>query len=149
MASDDFVIEDIKLDGFQIIRGQYFKRESIPYMTLWDTSCQFSASAYTLLNCCENVQLLVNHEQRRIIVRPTNSNDDNAVSWLSASRTAKTTKLECSPFTRRIFETWDWNPQYRYRTSGRIVRSKNSLMLLFDFSNPVAWNGMKMVRDNG
>lgn len=73
MVQDDFVIGDISMDGFQVIRGLYFSRMMEPALTLWRTSLSFNVPAYNALNNCESVQLLVNLEKRTILVKPVPS----------------------------------------------------------------------------
>ena len=149
MVGEDFVIEDIPLDGYQIVRGQYFSRVSDAWLTLWETTCQFNVSAYEMLNNCEAVQIMVNLKSRSIVVKPVSSSEDNAIVWLRNPDNPRTSKLECSPFTRRLYSAWGWNPALRYRTHGRLVKSRNNLMLLFDFHNPEVWDGMRKVKEDG
>ena len=50
-------------------------------------------------------------------------------------------------FTRRLFNEWGWNREQRYRVNGKLVKYGKSLMLLFDFTSPEVWKGMKLVRE--
>ena len=82
MAQDDFVIGDISMDGFQVVRGQYFSRQLEPALTLWRRSISFNIPAYNALNNCESVQLLVNPDAKRILVKPAPSKDSDAINWI-------------------------------------------------------------------
>ncbi len=149
MAQDDFVIGDISMDGFQVVRGQYFSRQLEPAMTLWNTSISFNVPAYNALNNCESVQLLVNPDTKRILVKPAPSKGSDAINWIKDPSDPKTTKLECSMFAKQLFETWGWDQTLRYRTNGKLVKFDRKLMLLFDFSRPEKWKGMKLVKEDG
>lgn len=149
MAQDDFVIGDISMDGFQVVRGQYFSRQLEPALTLWNRSISFNIPAYNALNNCESIQLLVNPGAKRILVKPAPSKDSDAINWIKNLSAPRTSKLECSMFTKQLFKTWGWDEALRYRTNGKLVKFDRKLMLLFDFNRPVIWKGMKMVRDNG
>lgn len=149
MIQDDFVIGDISMEGFQVVRGQYFSRMMEPSLTLWSTALSFNVPAYSALHNCESVQLLVNIESRRVLVKPVPSKESDAINWIRSPGNPKTTKLECSMFTRRLFTQWGWDEGYRYRTNGKLVKFDKKLMLLFDFTKPEVWKGMKMVREDG
>ena len=45
MTQDDFIVGDISLDGYQIVRGKYFRRLIEPYMSIWNRSIQFNVPA--------------------------------------------------------------------------------------------------------
>ena len=49
-------------------------------------------------------------------------------------------------FTKSLYEAWGWNEKLRYRTVGKLVKYDRKLMLLFDFSHPEVWEGMKLVK---
>lgn len=148
MVQDDFVIGDISMDGFQVVRGRYFSRQLEPALTLWSTSLSFNVPAYAALNNCESIQILINPEQKQILVKPAPSKDRDAINWIKDPAKPKTTKLECSMFTRQLFETWGWDENMRYRINGKLVKFDRKLMLLFDCGSPEVWNGMKLVKEN-
>lgn len=149
MAQDDFVVGDISLEGYQVVRGQYFSRLIEPNMTIWNRSIQFNVPAYTALTNCESIQLLVHPTERKIVVKPVLSKDPEAINWIKDPSKPKTTKLECSMFTKQLFDQWEWDTTCRYRTNGKLVKFDRKLMLLFDFYRPEIWKGMKMVKENG
>lgn len=149
MAQEDFVIGDINMDGFQVVRGRYFSRQLEPALTLWNTAISFNIAAYTALNNCESIQLLVNPDTKRILIKPSLSKDQDAINWIKDPSDPKSTKLECSMFTKKLFETWGWDETMRYRTNGKLVQFDRKLMLLFDLNRPEIWNGIKSVKENG
>lgn len=146
MQREDFIMPDITLDGFQIVKGRYFSRISEPIMTMWESAVQFNVPAYSALNNCEAIQMMVNLEKRSILVKPTASMEPDSINWIRDPLHPKATKLECTMFTRTIFATWQWNPERRYRINGKLVKVGKGIMLLFDFNKPEEWEGMKMVR---
>lgn len=145
---EDFVIADINMDGFQVVRSQYFSRMLEPSMTLWNSAIAFNGPSYNALNNCEAVQLWVHPAAKRILVRPCPSKDPDAVNWIKNPTNPRTTKLECSMFTKQLFSAWGWDTALRYRTNGKLVKYDRKLMLLFDFNNPEKWKGTNMVRED-
>ena len=147
MSGDDFIVSDINLDGFQVVRGQYFSRGSEPCLTLWESAVSFNIPAFAALNNCEAVQLMVNLATRCILVKPVSSRETDAINWISDPTNPKTRKMECTMFTRRLFNEWGWDREQRYRVNGKLVKYGKNLMLLFDFTSPEVWKGMKLVRE--
>ena len=147
--NEDFVIGDIALDGFQVVRSQYFSRQLEPAMTIWETSVSLNAHTYNAMNNCEAIQLLVNHKTHCILVKPVSSREQDAINWKRSTAKPTYKKLECAAFARRLFETWGLDKNYRYRTTGKIVQCEKKIMLLFDFSDPEVWKGVKLVKEHG
>lgn len=96
MGQADFVIGDINMDGFQVVRGLHFSRMLEPSLKVWNTAISFNVPAYSALNNCESVQMLVNLEQRKILVKPVPSKEPDAINWIRDPAKPKTTKMECS-----------------------------------------------------
>ena len=74
------------------------------------------------------------------------SKDPEAINWIRDMSHPKSTKLECSMFTKSLYEAWGWDEKLRYRTVGKLVKFERKLMILFDFSHPEVWEGMKLVK---
>ena len=148
MTQEDFVISDINMEGFQLVRGQYFSRQADPIMTLWKSAVGFNKPAYSALNNCEAVQFFVHPTERKMIIKPSPSKEPDSVNWSKDALQAKTHRLECSYFARRLFLQWGLDDKLRYRTHGKLVRSNRSVMLLFDFTDPEIWDGTKMVKED-
>jgi len=133
---DDFAIGDIALDGFQIVKGNYFNRQIEPYMAFRETSVSFNVSAYRALNCVATVQIMVNQANRKILIRPVSSDDKDSINWIKNLENLNSSPIECAAFTRPLYEMWKWSPKTRYRAYGKLVQNDKKLMLMFDFSSP-------------
>ena len=133
---DDFAISDISLDGYQIVKGNYFNRQIEPYMAFRETSISFNVSAYRTLNCVASVQIMVNQTNRRILILPVSSDDIDAIAWIKNLDNVNSQPIECAAFTRPLYDMWKWKPKTRYRAYGKLVKSDNKVMLMFDFSSP-------------
>ena len=144
MINTEMVIRNISLEGFQVVSSQYFSRLLEPSMTLFNTAVSFSMSAVTALQNCETIQILVGEKDKSIIVSPCSSKEKDAISWTKGKKS--TNRLECSGFTRQLFEAWQLDSKLRYRATGRLVKADNKVMLLFDFEHSEAWNGNKAVK---
>ena len=133
---------EIKLDGFQVVSGDYFyvpKKLYAPLLTIWDGRIGFSKQDLLLLNVCENVLIQINSEQRRIIVSPTISKDKDAVRWIQKLDPLEARKIPCKKLTDTLYTTWSWDKDRIYRAEGKLVTPGNKVMILFDFSDPESW----------
>ncbi len=142
-------IEKVTLDGFQIVKGSYFRRPTEPAMTLFKSAVSFNRYAYEALNRCETIEILVNDKKKCIVIRPVSSKTADAVRWIKGKEKKQVTKVECTAFSKQIFSAWKLEEAYRYRATGRIVQCDSKIMLLYDFNDPEIWDGSKMVRKNG
>ena len=146
MFSEEAKLPDISLEGFQVVRSQYFSRMLEPAMTIWNTSIAFNTISFTALNNCDMVQILVHEKDKSIIVRPVNSKDPDAVN-LKKNNT-KYSRLECSAFAKQLFEMWGLDANNRYRTMGKVVQCDKKVMLYFNFKNAESWKGTKLVKEH-
>lgn len=141
--------EIIDLAGYQVTKAELFAHTKEPAITVWEDRIKFNMACLRRFPGVTHIQLLVNPEAKRILVKPAPSKDSDAINWIKNLSAPRTSKLECSMFTKQLFETWGWDEAMRYRTNGKLVKFDRKLMLLFDFNRPEIWKGMKMVRDNG
>ena len=138
-------MNEVSLDGFQIVPGMMFNRANDPTMTLWYGSVAFNHICFEAFNDCAAIQIRVNTKDRKIAIMPCPSKDKDAISWLKPSQKQKSKKLDCGKFTQPLFHMWDWDKELHYRTVGKVETSGGKVMILFDFSHPEAWKGMRLV----
>lgn len=139
----------ISMEGFQLVSGQMFSRVLEPSMSIWYSSISFNTACYSALNDCGCIQLMVNSKAKRILITPCPAKDKDAITWLKPTDRHKYKKIECSKFTHQLFDVWGLDKELHYRTNGKLVTSGNRVMLLFDFTAPEHWRGLKMVNGIG
>ena len=141
---NDALISEIDLDGYQIVRGQYFQKQSEPVLTLFQTAIAFGQGVFQALNNCEAIHVLLSNRGRSIVIRPVASNTPDAVLWKKRAE-PKYTKIECPQLTRNIYERWGLDKNCHYRAFGKTVQADRKLLILFDFTDPVVYEGLKRV----
>lgn len=147
-------IQEISREGFQVVSGEIFKSQyrvyGEPTVTLWSNSISFGKGSLTALNNCERVRLEVNTKTMGLLIIPVTAKDKDSVRWSKNVKDPVPRKIECSRFTRPLFETWKWNADHVYRAVGRIVTADKKVMLLFDFSKAENWKQpLKKGKTNG
>ena len=145
----DIGIKTVSLDRFQVVQRKYFSRLTEPMMTIWESAVAFNTASHDALNNCECIEIYVNEKAKSIAIMPVPSKDKEAVQWIRGSKKYKYNRIECTMFARQIFKSWGLDPQYHYRTPGKLVQCDKKLMILFDFSHYEVWSGSKMVKENG
>ena len=146
----DIVFHDeISMEGFQLVPGQYFSKQIEPTLTIWYSSVAFNGRCFTALHDCSSIHLMVNTRDKKVIVTPCPSKDKDAIMWAKPAKKQTYRKMDCTKFARLLFEAWKLNKDYHYRATGRLVSAGERVLLLFDFSDPEAWHGQKLVSTIG
>ena len=133
---NELSLDEVSMDGFTIVNGEFFKKPIEPLLTIRDHSFTFNGAAYKALNLVNSIQLFVHITYRRILVTPASSDDQNSLLWLKNPDDLSSHSLECTSFARQLFQAYGWILKNAYRSTGRLVTTNNKVMLLFDFSNP-------------
>ena len=140
-------IREISLEGYQVVRGKYFTRKYEPSMTLFASAISFNGAAFESLNNCDSVQFLVNEQNKSIIVKPIISKGPDAINWNKNKN--KSVRIECTSFTKQLYEVWQLKTDCRYKSTGILVQSDKKVMLLFNFQKAETWRGSSLVKENG
>ncbi len=139
-------IQEISMDGFQVVSGDMFnqvQRTNTPTITLWYNSISFGKASLVSLNTCDRIRIEVNPAKKCILLVPATSKDKDSVRWLKSGKYPQSRKIDCVQFTSKLYETWGWKKENCYRTTGRLVMADQKVMLLFDFSEPECWEYKK------
>ena len=137
-------IEEISLEGFQVVSSDYFSNRNIydtPTCTIWPSGIAFNKIALTALNNCERVRMEINPARKCILVTPVTAKDKDAILWRKNIKEFAPKRMESVKFSSAIYEVWQWEKENTYRAKGRIVSADSKIMLLFDFSHPETWRG--------
>ena len=144
-------IEEVNLDGFQIVRSEMFlhsPRKGDATCTVWPTKISFSKLALTSLNSCEYVRIEINPSTKCLLVVPVTSKDKDSIRWIKGQREFSVRNMESKQFGDILYSAWGLNPECNYRATGRLISSKGKVMLLFDFTDAEMWKGRKVGKDS-
>lgn len=130
----DFQLENISLDGFELVGKQFFEQNNEPLMTIWCEAIGFGASSFNALENCDAVKIMLNHSNKQVIVMPTPSSDEDAVKWRKSNNVAKFSRVNCPTFAKEIFRRWHLDETKKYRSYGRKAKIDNRVVLVFDFT---------------
>lgn len=125
----------LDLDGFQVVRREFFAHLSEPSVTFND--CRFYVNAACLqrfpdVSC---VQVLVNQKDKILALMPCPEGARDSFAWCSNSNGKRKPKqITCKLFFAKIFEMMDWNPHYRYKLLGKIIHANGTRLIAFDLT---------------
>lgn len=146
MNYQTMIMESVKMDGFQIVSSSLFSNERLPIMTIFKDEISFSREAHGYLNYCAAIQILINSEERKIMIKSAPSTDENSITWKNKLKESYIPRFTCPKLTRPLFSIWGWDINNRYRAEGRLVKCANKPILLFDFRDAKAYRGKEMLK---
>ena len=130
-------LENISMDGFQVVKRQFFETPTDPLMTVWGESIGFSAAAYEALENCQMVRILLNNERKAVMVMPATSSDPEAMKWKATAKVCKFRRITCPSFAKKLMVDWGLDLGAKYRCYGKAARVESKVVLLFDFTTAI------------
>jgi len=127
-------IEDANFsyDGYQVVRGEYFAHLHEPSITFNRSKVSLNTACLKRLPNVDYVQILVNSEERRLAVRPCGEDEKDSFPWSTIKRKPK--QITCRVFFAKIVDLMDWNPEFRYKLLGKLIKSGNEYLFIFDLT---------------
>lgn len=127
-------IEDINFsyDGYQVVRGEYFAHLYEPSITFNRCKVSLNTACLKRLPDIDYVQILVNSEENKLAVRPCGEDEKDSFLWCTQKRKPK--QITCRVFFAKIVHLMDWNSDYRYKLLGKLIKSGNEYLFIFDLT---------------
>ena len=128
--------ESFSYDGYQVVRGEFFAH-------IYEPSLCFNRNrVYVNMGCLKRmedvnyVQILVNAEDKKLVIRPAGEDEKDAFLWCSIKNESRKPKqITCRVFFAKITHLMSWNPDYRYKLLGKIIRSGEEKLVVFDLTS--------------
>jgi hypothetical protein len=137
-ASVDTNIEDdsFTYDGYQVVRREFFAHTYEPSITFNNCKISMNAACLNRLPDVDYVQILVNPNDKKLVVRPSGEDEKDSFPWCSTKNTKKKSKqITCRMFFAKVVQLMDWNPDYRYKLLGKLIRSGDDHLFIFDLTD--------------
>ena len=135
LAPDTEVLEDedFSLAGFQVVRSEFFSHLQEPSVSFSDCKITFNTACLRKLSTVEYVQFLVNPETKSLAVRPCHEDDKDAFMWCNSKNgKRKPRSITGRLFFAKLVSLMDWNPDYRYKLLGKVIRQGDEYLILFN-----------------
>ena len=135
----DVISDDaFSYDGYQVVRGEFFAHTFEPSITFNNCKVSVNSACVNKLPDVDYVQILVNPTQKKLAVRPCGEDEKDSFAWCSASLNKgrkKPKQITCRLFFAKVVELMGWNPDYRYKLLGKLIRANGEYLFVFDMNN--------------
>lgn len=146
MNNEEFLLEEVdddlsaqfSFDGFQVVRGEFFSHLREPAITFCNSRIYANTACVNKLQDAEYVQILVNSETKKIVIKPCNEDDKDSFLWRKARKDKEgfaPKYITCRVFFAKIVELMNWNANNRYKLLGKLIKSGGEFLFVFDLSS--------------
>ena len=137
--------DEFSYEGYQVVRGEFFAHIREPSITFNNHKVSLNTACLSRLPNVDYVQILVNPREHKLVVRPSGEDEKDSFIWCSKGEKRRPKQVTCRVFFAKIMDLMSWNPEYRYKLLGKLVRSGNEYLFTFDLTAPEVYQ--KIVRD--
>ena len=137
-SNEIHVDENFTYDGYQVVRREFFAHLFEPSITLSREKIAVNSACLRKLPDVSFVQFLVNPEQKKLAVKPCNEDDKDSFRWASSETDPKKRKpkqITCHIFFAKIMSLMSWDPRYRYKILGTLIRTNAEILYIFDLQS--------------
>ncbi len=122
-------------DGYQVVRGEFFSHVYEPSITFNNCKVYLNTACLKKLPEIDYVQILINPEEKKLAVRPSNGDEKDSFIWCTTRNSKRKPKyITCRIFFAKVFQLMKWNPDYRYKLLGKLVKSGDEYLFIFDLT---------------
>lgn len=127
--------EYLDLDGFQVVRREFFAHTFEPSVTFNNCKFYVNSACLTKLPHAEYVQVLINQDSKMMALRPCSEGERDSFVWCSSSKGKRKPKqITCKLFFAKVVSLMQWNPDFRYKLLGKLIRANGEVLLAFDLT---------------
>lgn len=130
------VDDNFSYEGYQVVRGEFFAHIFEPSFTFNNYKCAVNTACIKKIPNFDYVQILVNPDDKKLAVRPCREDEKDSFRWCSATAKRSPKQITCRMFFAKVITLMGWNPNYRYKILGKLIRSGNELLFVFDLNTP-------------
>lgn len=125
--------QDFSYDGYQVVRRELFAHLREPAVVIRRDSVTFNAACIAGLEDAVYIQILVNQDNKRMVVRKCEENDKDALRWcIEKPDKRKSRKMSNKLFSAMMYDMMGWNTDCRYKILGHKITHEDETMYIFD-----------------
>lgn len=122
-------------EGYQVVRGEFFAHIYEPSVTFNNCKVSVNTACLNKLPTVDYVQFLINPDAKKLAVRPCREDEKDSFLWCTApGAKRKPRQITCRIFFAKIVELMGWNPNYRYKLLGKLIRRGEEYLYIFDLT---------------
>lgn len=149
LSAETQIIEEdaFSYEGYQVVRGEFFAHTYEPSFTFNGNKVSVNTACIKKLPRTDFVQILVNPDEKKLAVRPCSEDEKDSFRWCSATSKRSPRQITCRIFFAKVISLMGWNPSYRYKLLGKLIKSGNEILFVFDLSTPEIY--VRSAKDDG
>ena len=134
---DNITEENFSYEGYQVVRGEFFAHINEPSITFNGYKFNVNSACLNKMPQTDYIHILVNPAKKKLVIRPCSENDKDSQKCCNTG--AKTGKrnpryITCKMFCAKIAALMNWDPDYRYKLLGKLIKSDNEFLFIFDLT---------------
>lgn len=125
--------QDFSYDGYQVVRRELFAHLREPAVVIRRDSVTFNTACIAGLEDAVYIQILVNQDNKRMVVRKCEENDKDALRWcIEKPDKRKSRKMSNKLFSAMMYDMMGWDMDCRYKILGYKITHEDETMYIFD-----------------
>jgi hypothetical protein len=138
LSKNDELLEmgaSFDFDGFQVVRREFFAHLNEPSVSFNNYKFYVNTACLSKFPETEHVQVLVNRKTKILALRPCEGSERDSFLWCSNSKGKRKPKqTTCKLFFAKIVSFMGWNPDYRYKLTGKLIHANGEYLIAFDLT---------------
>ena len=134
LSISDLPQTDFSYEGYEVVRGEFFAHLFEPSVTFNNEKVSVNTACINKLPNIDYVQFLVNPKEKKLAVKPCTEEMKDSFVWASKGEDGKRKPktVSCRIFFAKVMNLMNWNPEYRYKILGKLIRTQSDLIFVFD-----------------
>lgn len=129
--------EEFSYDGYQVVRRELFSHLRSPAVTIRTDCVSFNAACIRGLKNVVYIHILINPDTRRMVIKPCEEDDKNALRWCLVHSDKRDSRIVSSKrFSAMLYNLLQWDENYRYRILGYRIKAEGEQIYVFDLLEP-------------
>ena len=127
--------ESFDFNGFQVVRREFFAHLNEPSVSFNNYKFYVNTACLSKFPETDHVQVLVNRNTKILALRPCAEGERDSFLWCNNSKGKRKPKqTTCKLFFAKIVSLMNWNPDYRYKLTGKLVHANGEYLIAFDLT---------------
>lgn len=123
-------------EGYQVVRREFFSHKFDPTLTIKSNGIIFNNACIARMEEVVYVQMLINPDSGKLVVRPCDEGARDAIRWCVArDDKRKSRQISCSMFTAKLYDLMGWETLYRYKMQGTRISYQGEQLYVFDLTS--------------
>ena len=130
--------EETDLYNYEMVSGEFFAQIKEPAFTINVNKVYVNSAAVRMLSKVNHVKFMINRDEKKLVIKPCSEMDIQGYKWVKEKDGKRYPSYRTGePFVQSLCMLMNWNPQFRYKITGKKNRAKGDgeEILAFDLTS--------------